>query len=84
MQGWILTHLHQARVFVDHCVPDAAPLLPPKLAQQALSNHVTLSLDPTVSQLQRDVGHMLGELINGPKVRLARDRYCRLYCIMYR
>jgi hypothetical protein len=62
LQQWIYTQVHQANVFVEHCVPAAAPLLPPELARKALDVHAGLAQDPTVSQLQRDVGHVLGEM----------------------
>jgi hypothetical protein len=66
VQFGVLSQLHQAHVFVEHCVQDAAPLLPPRLARKALEVHVKQSNDPNTSQLQRDVGHMLGEMQASP------------------
>jgi len=58
----IQQQLHQAHIFVQHCVPDAAPLLPGRLAAAAQAAASQTADDVRVSQLQRDVGHMLGAL----------------------
>lgn len=62
LQAGLLVQLHLAQVFVQHRVPDAAPLLPAALAEKARLEYKRISQDVTVSQLQRDVGHVLGEL----------------------
>lgn len=49
-------------MFVEHCVPGAGPLLDVPLAKRAMQVHVKQSLDPNTSQLQRDVGHLLGQM----------------------
>jgi hypothetical protein len=64
LQRTLLSRLHQANIFVDQNVPDAAPLLPHKLSQQAMQAHVAQAADPNTSQLQRDVGAILGLLLN--------------------
>ena len=57
-----LRQLHLAHVYVQQFVPDAAPLLPPDLAQEAAEVVKKVEQNVFVSQLQRDVGHMLGML----------------------
>jgi hypothetical protein len=70
LQRTLLSRLHQANIFAEQNVPDAAPLLPHKLAQQAMQAHVAQAADPNTSQLQRDVGAILGKLLNVPWSRV--------------
>jgi hypothetical protein len=61
-----LSQLHQASVYVDGCVPAAAPLLPASLAAKARQQYLKQSQHVTVSRLQRDVKHALAALAAEP------------------
>lgn len=62
VQVRLLTQLHQANVFVELCVPGSSAFLTTQLADFAERTYAKCALDAATSQLQRDVGHMLGRL----------------------
>lgn len=62
-----LRELHLAKVFAQHCVLLAEPLLTDRVARLAVDAVAHISCNVTTSQMQRDVGHVLGELHAGSK-----------------